>query len=153
MEPVPFGLLGLPFPAILRFLLDKLRNKLRLSETGVVEPWRFPLVPACSSGNGGTVSGANMPNPSKEQGLASREDRNLREAGLSGFEPATHGPRNRLRSPIILRIAHLYAVSVPSLREDTTAIDCHTLSNTLSIWHPTDLLGRIQKDSIMYLLS
>src|SRR5215217_7613886 len=44
MEPVPFGLLGLPFPAILRFLLDKLRNKLRLSETGVVEPWRFPLL-------------------------------------------------------------------------------------------------------------
>jgi len=94
MEPVPFGLLGLPFPATLYSFLDKLRNKLRFIEKDVVEPWRFPHERACSSGYGATFSGANMPNPSKRQDLAGKENWNLREAGLAGFEPATHGPGN-----------------------------------------------------------
>src|ERR671910_2721544 len=57
-----------------------------------------------------------------------------RRAGLAGFEPATHGPGNRLSSSVILRNADFYAVSALSLLHHITKIDCHKLSNRLSDW-------------------
>src|ERR671913_1958312 len=56
-----------------------------------------------------------------------------RRAGLAGFEPATHGPGNRCHSPVDLSNPCLYAVSASSLVYSTTSIDCHRLSDKLSI--------------------
>src|SRR5215218_3945865 len=56
------------------------------------------------------------------------------KAGLAGFEPATHGPGNRLRSSAISRNSYFYAVSVPYLPQHTTTIDCHKLSDKLSAY-------------------
>jgi hypothetical protein len=54
-------------------------------------------------------------------------------AGLAGFEPATHGPGNRCHSSVIPSNPCLYAVSAASLVYITTTIDCHRLSDKLSI--------------------
>jgi hypothetical protein len=51
-----------------------------------------------------------------------------REAGLAGFEPATHGPGNRPRESAIARNADFYAVFASHLPYDTTTINCHRLS-------------------------
>ena len=65
-----------------------------------------------------------------------------RRAGLAGFEPATHGPGNRLSSSVILRNADFYAVSALSLLHHITKIDCHKLSNRLSALRSVESLGR-----------
>ena len=74
----------------------------------------------------------------KRQGGSKREARRcdeqgVWEAGLAGFEPATHGPGNRCCYSPIPEKAYFYAVSDPSLLHDSTTIDCHKLSDRLSV--------------------
>jgi hypothetical protein len=54
------------------------------------------------------------------------------EAGLAGFEPATHGPGNRPRASAVARNAYFYAVFASHLPYLTTTINCHKLSDRLS---------------------
>jgi hypothetical protein len=55
-----------------------------------------------------------------------------RRAGLAGFEPATHGPGNRLRSSFIPPNAYFYVVSELALTHHVMKMDCHKLSDKLS---------------------
>jgi hypothetical protein len=57
------------------------------------------------------------------------------EAGLAGFEPATHGPGNRCDESMISTIPYFYAVYPSSLVHNTTQIGCHKLSIQLSTQH------------------
>src|SRR5215211_923670 len=56
------------------------------------------------------------------------------EASLAGFEPATHGPGNRLRSSAVSKKARFYAVSELPLADHIMTIDCHKLSDRLSAY-------------------
>ena len=69
LRPPGFALCGhFGFPS-----RNKLRNKLRFAGKGGVVPLNVTLARARSSGDGGTVFGANMPNTSKKEGPSGDE--------------------------------------------------------------------------------